>query len=84
MTTCVVKNPYISKVKSYISYYFFFLSITFTPRPTLTCVTIILYHIFYLIDITYDYNKLLLIDKYYDSYLFLFIYAFNCCFLTNL
>ena len=48
---CVVKNPYISKAKSYISYYFFSLG-----------VLLFFFSIyFYLIDITYDYNKLLLI-----------------------
>ena len=83
---CVVKNPYISKAKSYISYFFFFLSITFNPRPTLRCVIILLYHIFfYLIDITYDYNKIVInLTNIMISYLFLFIYAFNCCFLTDL
>ena len=65
MTTCVVKNLYTSKENSYKPL-FIFLSLMFSLRPTLRYVTILLIIYFYLIDITYDYNKLLLIDKYYD------------------
>ena len=57
----MIKKPYTSKEKTYISYYFF-LNFTFAPSPTPRCVTIFFFIIyFYLIDITYKYNKLLLI-----------------------
>ena len=57
----MIKKPYTSKEKTYISYYFF-LNFTFAPSPTPRCVTILFFIIyFYLIDITYKYKKLLLI-----------------------
>ena len=63
MSMFMVKKSSTSKAKTYNSYYFFFLSFTFTPSPTPKCVTslLLLYHIFYIIDITDRYNKLLLI-----------------------
>ena len=53
----MIKKPYTSKEKTYISYYFF-LNFTFAHSPTSRYVTILLYHIFLLITITYKYNKL--------------------------
>ena len=61
MTTCVVKNPYILKAKSYISYYFFSLVSRLLPDILLGVLLFFFIIYFYLIDITYDYNKLLLI-----------------------
>ena len=63
LTTCMVK-----KIKSHtlqkqklISITIFFLIFAITPNPTPRCITILLIIYFYLIDITYKYNKLLLI-----------------------
>ena len=61
MTTCVVKNPYILKAKSYISYYFFSLVSRLLQNLLLGVLLFFFIIYFYLIDITYDYNKLLLI-----------------------
>ena len=55
------------------------------PIPTPRCITILLIIYFYLFDITYKYNKLLLIwQKCMITYLIIFIYAFNGCCLTDL
>ena len=58
MTTSVVKNPYTSKEKSYIRYYFFFLVLRLLPNLLLGVLLFFFIIYFYLIDITYDYNKL--------------------------
>ena len=61
MTTCVVKNLYTSKTKSYISYYFFFLVSRLLLYLLLYVLLFFFIKYFYLIGIAYDYNELLLI-----------------------
>ena len=62
MTKCMVKNHTLQKQKFIIRVLFFLVS-ALTLNPTTKCVTILIYYIyiFYSIDITYKYNKFLLI-----------------------
>ena len=78
--TCMVKKSYILKAKIYINYYFFFL-VSHLLLFLLLGVLLFFFNIhFYLIDITYKYNKL---TKMYD-YLFNYICLCIQFYLTDL
>ena len=69
---CTLQNKELILIK------FFFLVSHLLPILLLGVLLFFFIIYFYLIDITYKYNKLLLIwQKYMISYLILFIYAFN-------
>ena len=59
----MVKNPYTSKARACISYYFFSLVSHLLPNLLLGVLLFFFIIYFYLIDITHDYNNLLLIGQ---------------------
>ena len=81
----MVKKPYTFKSKNFYQLQFFFLiSRLFTIQFPGVLLFIFIIK-FYLIDNTYEYNKLLLVwQNCMINYLILFVHAFNDCCLNDL
>ena len=82
---CMFKNSSSSNAKTYINYYFIFLVSHLLLVLLLSVLLVFSFFIiyFYIIHITYKYNKLLLTwQKCMISNLIILVYAFNSCCLT--